>query len=801
MKKILLFAAAALVGACTPSGQLSGTVRVLGGDTSAITVTITGAQSRAVAPGEDGTWVADGLPDGVYLIEAVGPSTIEGRVAARAEVASGEGQAPELTLTGAGKVSGRVSSPTGVAGAEVFVTGIPVRQSVGEDGSFTLNQVPAGEQTLVAVRQGYEPAYAKVTVPFNGTLENQILALTEVAHGSGEISGRAYFFDKQTHAGITVRVEGTQLSAQTDAEGAYTLRGAPLGYVTLIAEAAGYEPSHQENVLSASGGTLRPSDLRLSFAARRFAGYVYDWVQSPTGKELLFVGMPDFDTSYYLYWVDLTGNEPPKKLHRYGDSGSGIQAFWRADGRRVAVRFGNAETLYAIDVDTAELFELTQKLFNSEIRLVAERLFYLERHDSGVAGLVVWDFGTKANQSLGVAEPLAPSCPPYWGQGRFEVSSDARVAWFSDATPFDEVRVWNGSSNVVSGMTEIDCLGFHGDGTQLLGLKVTGGYAVYNLSGATPNALVAPSGAATYEYPPFLFTGNDQHLWYVVTEGANPPALKAIPVTGASPAVTLQTGGFLYGTSSTYVAVQPGGDQLAVRPSLSEIKVVRANGTPLKTYTATGPGAGVPPMGFGPRGQSFVHVFGGDRIVRLADTQTHTAVALEPTYLLGSNLSSFLAFSPRDRAISYRAEGSGGSPRFRMYRVPGAGGIDLPFVGTGSPPLRWSANDNYVLVPEGSGDRIVHVDTGAAVNLNRSAFPLSYSGAVFTGDESRLYFSEESAYDGRILSASTQDGTPVHSADNDGNLYLSPISDSARVFLIDSSNVGQPRGLYTLSHP
>jgi len=73
----------------------------------------------------------------------------------------------------AGRIAGRIFNPATqeyVRNAEVAVEGTDLITFSGEDGSYQLSRVPAGEVSLAVVYTGYERATARVTVPPGGTV-------------------------------------------------------------------------------------------------------------------------------------------------------------------------------------------------------------------------------------------------------------------------------------------------------------------------------------------------------------------------------------------------------------------------------------------------------------------------------------------------------------------------------------------------------------------------------------------------------------------------------------------------------
>ncbi|MHB8876918.1 MAG: carboxypeptidase regulatory-like domain-containing protein, partial [Myxococcaceae bacterium] len=604
MKKLVLpgALALALAAGCGPSGKLSGRIIVVNGDASQASVAALGPVTRAAAVGADGTFLLEGLPDGVYVVEAFAPSTLELRQTGRGEVKGGSGTAGELSFVGAGRITGRVNAPAGVSGAEVFVSGSLVRQRVAEDGSFALEQVPAGTQTLVASREGYQPSYAKVTVPYNAILDNQTLSLSEVAHGSGRISGHAYFFNKTNHAGITVTVEGTLLSTQTVADGSYTLTGVPLGFVNLVASGAGYDPDKEWNVASLQGGEFRAPDLRLYHAVNRFHGTISDYELSPDQKTLVFIGQPLFDTDSYLYQLSLGTTEAPRLLTRVGPYGTSVTLFWQKDSRKAALRFSQApDLLFALDVGTAAFKAVSTRLYSAEVAVSANKVFFLEGSSASlnpVSGqpnplLSVFDFGSGVSQTVEKVERSVTAGCNWPNPFQFyAVSSDGRAGYHTPATPGpSELKLYS-ASGATKLSSAVSCIGFHGDGTTLLALTTAAPtYELVSYSGTAPTTLFSVPLGEVYSYG---FSGDDQHAFLYRLSAAS-YLLEASPVPGGTKATLFTQATSFFAAGAT--TVQPKGNQFAFRDAAGNVVVKSATGTTLQTYAAPNLTFGFSPLG------------------------------------------------------------------------------------------------------------------------------------------------------------------------------------------------------------
>lgn len=122
-----------------------------------------------------------------------------------------------------------------IAGATVSAAGISAITS--DDGSYALNNVPVGQQTLNASADGFVPAQIAVTVIGGQVLTRNIALRPQTGALSGFVINA---FNGQPIAGAAVTVKGTNISATTGGDGSYTLTGLPAGAQTVIASAANY---------------------------------------------------------------------------------------------------------------------------------------------------------------------------------------------------------------------------------------------------------------------------------------------------------------------------------------------------------------------------------------------------------------------------------------------------------------------------------------------------------------------------------------------------------------------------------
>ncbi|GII96426.1 S8 family serine peptidase [Sinosporangium siamense] len=138
----------------------------------------------------------------------------EGRLDAYAAVRSVSGGQ-------AGGLRGAITSAgSPVAGASLSAAG-PVTRTVtsGQDGAYTMANLPVGEYRLTATKFGYTDATATATVTAGQTA---VMDLTLTAKPTGAVTG-TISADGAPHAGATVTVTGTRLEAVADASGRYSL--------------------------------------------------------------------------------------------------------------------------------------------------------------------------------------------------------------------------------------------------------------------------------------------------------------------------------------------------------------------------------------------------------------------------------------------------------------------------------------------------------------------------------------------------------------------------------------------------
>ena len=193
------------------------------------------------------------------LIRCLVPAVVGGLLAVAQVEAQQRG-----TITGR-VVDGTTQAP--VAGVEVAVPGTPYRMLSRNDGSFQLNDVPAGPQRLRATRIGYAPGVQEVTVTAGGTATANF-TLTQAAALLEEVVVTGYGTQRReaiTGAVASIAADAADVGVVTNVNNMLSGRAAGLN-VTLNSG----EPGAGSQVLIRGGTSISASNEPL---------YVIDGVQ------------------------------------------------------------------------------------------------------------------------------------------------------------------------------------------------------------------------------------------------------------------------------------------------------------------------------------------------------------------------------------------------------------------------------------------------------------------------------------------------------------------------------------------
>ncbi|HEX7477408.1 MAG TPA: carboxypeptidase regulatory-like domain-containing protein [Polyangiales bacterium] len=237
----------------------------------------TGATGASGATGAKGATGSNGATGAKGDMGDTGATGTMGAMGAK-----GDQGIPGTNAIVTGSIAGSVKDANGVALAGVAIATVPASVTVNSaaDGSFTLASVGLGSYTVTAAKTNYATfTLANVGVAAGATT-NVSLALSIASNAPAEITGTVTDSQKPTPtplAGVTVRVEGTSVTAVTDASGVFDLIGVPPGPVFLAAAApsTSFLDTETPQALSATAaGVIAGVKLVLSARPSDSATYV-----------------------------------------------------------------------------------------------------------------------------------------------------------------------------------------------------------------------------------------------------------------------------------------------------------------------------------------------------------------------------------------------------------------------------------------------------------------------------------------------------------------------------------------------
>lgn len=250
---------------------------------------------------DEGRFVVDGVAPGRHAITARADRLATATpVSAIAEI-GGASEEVVCELVGTASVSGKVvvgTTDTPVAGVSVYLMGPASRPSATTqtDGTFTIDHVLPGEyrpmvRELMGRRGERGPPPAKVRVE-----SADVTGVVISVPATGSISGRV-LHDGKPVDGARVRIDETNISTESNADGTYTLRWVDAGTVTLYAESQRVGAFARSTPITMGEAEDRTNvDIELDLSAS-IAGIVVDTAGTPVpGVFVSFslVGARDF---------------------------------------------------------------------------------------------------------------------------------------------------------------------------------------------------------------------------------------------------------------------------------------------------------------------------------------------------------------------------------------------------------------------------------------------------------------------------------------------------------------------------
>src|SRR5262249_38776106 len=167
--------------------------------------------------------------------------------------------APTLQLApnSPGNVTGSVVSSNNAALSGATVTAAGLSTLTAADGTYALNNLPAGPTNITASLTGFQSGSTNVTVVAGSTTPAPTITLTS---NSGTITGTVMSSSGAAISGASVGYGGG--STTTNTSGTYTLMGVPTGTVQLVASASGFQSVTQS--VTVNGGATSTANFTLN---------------------------------------------------------------------------------------------------------------------------------------------------------------------------------------------------------------------------------------------------------------------------------------------------------------------------------------------------------------------------------------------------------------------------------------------------------------------------------------------------------------------------------------------------------
>jgi hypothetical protein len=247
--------------------QISSTVANVGTVTGKVTNN-QGSPISGASVSSGGNGAITGADGGYTLQVPGGTSTLTAALAGYQNASEsvtvtsgGSTQADPLQLqpNNPGNISGTVADGNGSALSGATVSAAGLSTSSGGDGSYALNNLPAGQTTILASLTGYQPGSASVTVVAAATTAAPTITLISA---TGAISGTVKNSAGSPIVGASVGYGGG--TTTTDSNGNYTLTGIPVGTVQLVASAQGFQSATQS--VTVYGGKISTANFTLAAA-------------------------------------------------------------------------------------------------------------------------------------------------------------------------------------------------------------------------------------------------------------------------------------------------------------------------------------------------------------------------------------------------------------------------------------------------------------------------------------------------------------------------------------------------------
>lgn len=245
---------------------------------------VEGVRVMGMMPGVDGASTVTG-PDGSFTMSGLAAGGIsvmfrkEDEFIQEMRTLTAPARDVLVELSAGGRITGRVIDKASNKPLTVFRAGVSrsgggmmigpplLREFTSEDGTFTLENVPAGAMTVVAAAPGYTNARVNVTVEEGKTISDLEVPLDAGVRLTGRVTNASGAPVPDVSVRLMPSMTGGMVrgmdaaTATTDANGEYTLEALPPGEETINFQHARYVASRKEVTLKGRETRL---DVQLS---------------------------------------------------------------------------------------------------------------------------------------------------------------------------------------------------------------------------------------------------------------------------------------------------------------------------------------------------------------------------------------------------------------------------------------------------------------------------------------------------------------------------------------------------------
>jgi hypothetical protein len=230
--------------------------------------------------------------DAVVLVDGQ-PRSLVYQPAEREPMRGAVRDLPPLLVERTARVTGAVTSSDAspVRGAVVYVQDGQRIAAVGDDGSFTLERVPAGTRSLAAARPGYQTQQGdgplQLTLAPGETREVTLTLEPIPADARASLSGTVLLGNPGPERGVSVRLierfSSVRYGTVSDDRGRFALSDIPAGFYELRVSHPGYRSLGLSNLTLRDGDALELA-VPLVLPPEDAAQPEYPWDGDPSGN-------------------------------------------------------------------------------------------------------------------------------------------------------------------------------------------------------------------------------------------------------------------------------------------------------------------------------------------------------------------------------------------------------------------------------------------------------------------------------------------------------------------------------------